>query len=140
MGAYECIQPPDKDQKCKFLQWEQFLEDPDYEEPLPQPPEEIVTEASENWEWVDNHKWWMSAEGEPLHMSKMESDELIGAALAIRNKNFSKITKRIEWTRNLKPESKNRYVYPEEKLDVGYRIAGNKLEEFEEVLRNRGII
>jgi len=134
------IQPSDKEERCKFLQWEKFLEDPDYQEPPPQPPEEIILEAPEEWEWLDNHKWWMSVEGEPLHMSKLESDELICAVLAVRQTNFSKITKRIEWTRNLRPEGKHRYRYPEDKLNTGYRVAGQKLEEFEEVLKKRGLI
>jgi hypothetical protein len=133
------IQPAGKNEKCKFLQWESYQQNPDEEAPVPQPPKEILLEATEDWEWIENHKWWMSVEGEPLHMSKLETEELIGAVLAIREKNFSRITKRIEWIRSLKLEGKNRYVYPDDKLDVGYRVAGLKLEEFREVLEKREV-
>ncbi len=134
------IQPVDHEEKCKFLQWERFLENPNARVPVPVPTRELPVEASADWEWIENRKWWMSAEGEPLHMSKLETAEIVCAVFAIREKNFSRITKRIEWVKLLKTKNPTQYTYPEDALAVGYKVAGIKLEEFKEVLEHRGIV
>jgi hypothetical protein len=81
----------------------------------------------------------MTVEGGPVHISKLSSEELLDAVLAIRKANFARITARISWIRDIEPRGRVRHVYPEEALAVGFKMAGFKLEEMREVLESRAL-
>jgi len=152
--------------KCKYHLWRQFverLEKETLEGPLPEPkrkpqaPRQTYAAAStpaddsltplppkeelravDTWTWVSNFGRWMTMTGETSRISSLSDKELIGAALAIQQANFKRITARIAWVKEL--ESMPVVVYPAPEVDVGFKEAGEKLEEFEEELRERKII
>jgi len=153
--------PGHKKVKCKYLQWVKYLKSIEDEVaareksvPLAVPEAQARTieskrakaaesraktrESKKGWSWVGNIDRWMNVRGEIVRIDKLSTAELICAIWAIRDNNFSRITKRIAWTKKLS-EPKEIYLYPPEELSVGYEIAGDKLEEFLEVVEERGL-
>ena len=142
------IQPFEKDQKCKFLQWKEFLANPPVEEPVPEPPavaqaqqrNDVTTHrVCDNWTWESRMGWWRRADGTRVRIEKLPLDEFVGSIQAIQKVNFSRITKRIAWIKQLEG-LKVSYEYPPKVMDVGYAEAGRKLEEFEEDAETRGLL
>ncbi len=137
------IKPPDKEEKCKLLQWEEFEANPEEAAPLPQPKPQAQrrneAKVCDEWAWVSRMDWWMDAEGSMVRLRSLRIDELVSSVLAIRDLNFSRVTKRIAWTKQL-VVPKVKYEYPEEELSVGYQEAGLKLDEFQEEANERGLL
>lgn len=97
-----------------------------------------VATASDSWVWVPNFNKWMSVTGRTVFISKIQTSELVAAAIAVRNANFKTQTKSVSWVCQLvkgKP-----YFLPEESLAVGCTMALGKLEEFREELEERGVL
>lgn len=143
--------------KCKWTEWQRYLEEVEAEvvreakfmaspkgKALAKQREEnndkpLVMEAVAEWTWIGNFDKWMDVEGNIVRMTALDTSELICAILAVRDANFSRVTKRIAWTKQLLvPEEK--YIYPEEELNVGFEVAGDKLEEFQEAAEERGLL
>ena len=145
------FQPEGKEQRIKLSEWERLQAAPTPppvpvkalgKAPVsvaPPPPEERLT-AIPGWAWIERPGWWMNIEGGPVHISKLSTEELLDAVLAIRKANFKRITARVEWTRDVMPWGNVRYDYPEEGLQVGFKIAGFKLEEMRETLEDRELV
>lgn len=102
------------------------------------PPKKEELRAVDTWMWVSNFGRWMTITGETAKLSSFSDNELIGAALAIQQANFKRITARIAWVKKF--EGMPVAVYPESEIDVGFKEAGEKLEEFEEELRERNVV
>lgn len=134
------IHPAGKKEKCKFLQWE-------HRDKIEEPKEELkvtVTktpirevEITEDWVWVTNLYKWMSVDGQVVPIKALSQEEFSMAAKSILRANFSRITKQRAWVEELR-EFPVKYKYPEGALEVGYKIAGDKLDEFYQVAEERG--
>lgn len=136
------IKPPDKDQKCKFLQWQAYKDNPRLEEPPPQPKKletNNVHSVCKNWKWVPRMDYWMNERGDQVRLSRLPLAQLVSSILAIRDVNFGRVTKRIAWTKSL-VEPRIKFTYPKEELLVGNVEAGLKLEEFKEEAEERGLL
>lgn len=106
------------------------------------PPIEVtpkIIKAPQTWQWVDDVFQWMDTDGEIKPLLKMSKQHLILTALAIRDENYQSCPKKIAWTKELIAPS-FKLQYPEGALSVGTREAGAKLEEFEEVLAELGVL
>lgn len=106
------------------------------------PPIEVtpkIIKAPQTWQWVDDVFQWMDTDGEIKPLLKMSKQHLILTALAIRDENYQSCPKKIAWTKELIAPS-FKLQYPEGALSVGAREAGAKLEEFEEVLAELGVL
>lgn len=138
------IQPKGENEKCKFLEWE-LIQRAEPEKKVPVAPifinpDGTVKTCGDDWKWIDQHMWWMDVEGKSIHISKLSTPELIWAAIAIREANFQRITKRVAWTRELIPQGNVRYEYPANLVNVGSKKAGFKLEEFGKEASTRGLV
>ena len=94
----------------------------------------------ETWEWISDFNRWMSLDGQVLKITQLDDKELEDATIAIQETNIKRITKRIQWIAQLKEITlKPQYLYPQEKMNVGLEEAYAKLEEFYEVMVERGL-
>jgi hypothetical protein len=150
------LQPQGVQQKCKMTEWDKFsmpIGLTDYgEKPTKKystKKTHLKTEAIEvsqkiikapaSWQWIEDSFKWMDTDGEVKSLSKMSQQHLILTALAIRDGNYQSCPKKIAWTKSLVAPS-FKLQYPEGALVVGVREAGAKLEEFEEVLAELGVL
>jgi len=138
--------------KCKYSQWITYLKELEKEvsERSVVQPNKIkkqekaairssTVKAPEYWTWIENIDKWMNTEGNIVRIANLHNDEFISAVQAIIRINFSRVTKRVLWTKELlRPIML--YEYPEEELNVGAKMAGEKLEEFREEASDRGLI
>jgi hypothetical protein len=143
--------PGHKNMKCKYLQWLKYLEEleddvdamdkviPSAQAQRRSKPKTNTFKAVEDWQWVGNIDKWMNTEGKVVRMSSLETAEMICAINAIIDVNFSRVTKRIAWVKQLLKPIKT-YEYPKEELDVGVKVAGEKLEEFQDAAEEKGLI
>jgi len=150
------LQPQGMQQKCKMTEWDRFSvpigitgygEKPSRKSagkksPLKSEPIEVspkILKAPVSWHWVDDTFKWMDMDGEVKPLSKMSQQHLILTALAIRDENYQSCPQKIAWTKDLIAPS-FKLQYPEGALSVGTREASAKLEEFEEVLAELGVL
>ena len=105
-------------------------------------PREIQTDvAPPSWSWVDDFGYWRITTGEKLAIELVSDRELEDAAVAIQEANISRVTKRIQWIKEIKENAGTpHYGYPPDELEVGQEEAYAKLEEIYEVLEGRGLI
>jgi len=136
------IQPEGMEKKCLLDQW--MNRDSEEEAPVPQPPaldmQQVCVAFPRDWEWVSDTDMWMNCEGKTVPISELENGELITTVRYIVKHNFSKVTKRIQWVKQLYLPEEVEFRYPEGVLDVGYKMAGEKLEDFEYEANERGLI
>jgi len=142
------IQPFGKTEKCKLLQWIAFKADPAAAAPIPEPPkisqaqqreEETLHQVNKEWGWEARMGWWRRANGKRVRIERLPLNEFICSVQAIQAANFSRVTKRIAWIKQLVRQKIN-YEYPAEALEVGHAEAGRKLEEFQEDAEIRGLL
>ena len=149
------LQPQGAQQKCKMTEWDNFSmpvgiteygEKPSKKyskkSTLPVAPIEVtpkIIKAPVSWQWVDDTFKWMDTDGQIKSLAKMSKQHLILTALAIRDENYQSCPKKIAWTKDLIAPS-FKLQYPDGSLSVGVREAGAKLEEFEEVLAELGVL
>lgn len=138
------LQPQGLDRKCKSTEWDRFsMSVPEVtvapkKKPVSKPAESSIPVPAK-WSWVDKMNYWMDADGQVKRLRDISKHHLILTAIAIRDSNYQSCPKKISWTKNLiSPNFK--ILYPEDKLQVGAREAGSKLEEFEEALTELGCL
>jgi hypothetical protein len=153
-----------KDAKVKVTQWENFkkrrLEIPTLKAvPEPQQPKQakqvkktfqeiapelkepsVIHTAYKKWEWVDDIGGWMDIEGNLTTVAKLSDKELKHTVLAIKNANFKSVSPKISWTKFIIINDNERFIFPEEALKVGAKIAAEKLEDFRIECRRRGYV
>lgn len=150
-----------QDKKCKVVQWELFqkrklpipVEEPQsqpsvkptkknkVEAQIPVQKVNIVHKAVAKWKWIDDIGRWMDITGTCVPISRMSDKEIKHTVLAIRDVNFQNLSKNVAWTKELHFEGDNeRFVFPEDSLKVGVRIANEKLEDFRIECKRRGYI
>jgi len=137
--------------KCKYAQWITFIAEiengvRETNQLLPKTQAKqrktmsgTKVEAIDGWTWISNIDKWMDVNGEVVRITSLRSAELISAINAIIENNFSRVTKRISWVKELVKPTKQ-YIYPEEELKVGVAVAHDKLEEFQEAADELGLI
>jgi hypothetical protein len=150
------LQPMGMQQKCKTTEYDRFSvpigftdytekkskKNPARKETINSPPIEVIPKiikAPRTWQWIDDVFQWMDTDGEKKPLLKISKQHLILTALAIRDANYQSCPKKIAWTKELIAPS-FKLEYPEGSLAVGVREAGAKLEEFEEVLAELGVL
>jgi len=105
------------------------------------PKETQTDEAVSSWVWPDDFGYWRNTTGEKLTIDLISDRELEDAAVAIQEANISRVTKRIQWIKEIKENAGTpHYGYPPTELEVGQEEAYAKLEEIYEVLEGRGLI
>jgi hypothetical protein len=141
------LQPQGLSQKCKMTEWDRCLAPTGNsisaasrrKKDVVATPAEKVVKAPRSWKWVDTTNKWMDTDGEVKSLSKMSSQHLILTVIAIREANYASCPKKIAWTKELVVPN-YKLQYPDGALEVGTREAGTKLEEFEEVLAEMGVL
>ena len=134
------IKPPEKEQKCKFVQWQKKTQTKI--RPIPpalRGPSSGTQTVCNTWQWMYRFEWWMDADGKKVRLRRLPLAQLVSSILAIRKHNFARITKKIAWTKVLVLPT-IQFVYPETLLDVGSIEASRKLEEFREEAEERGLL
>jgi len=136
------VQPVGMDQKCRWDLWQEYLKDGGENaqaQTEPPPVNLTVVPVCEGWVWVANSGKWMNPTGTPLWMPDMTDQELVCSVLQIVKVNYTKITKRISWIRDL-VLPREMLKYPEGELFVGTQVAGKKLDEFKQLAEERGLL
>lgn len=151
--------------KCDYVSWFQFLtkleqdakgirtdapkskpvvrktiKTPTSEEQEEQPESHNPLIASKDWTWILNPNQWMSIDGVSVRFTNLSDVELIGAALAIQQANFQRISKRISWIKTLLIRGIPPIKYPKKEIEVGIKYAAEKLEEMYGELLERGLL
>lgn len=96
----------------------------------------------DGWEWVERYGHWMDSKGKITGIANLCDKEIEDSIRTIRIMNIQKITKRIGFVKELEEiMSPPVYVYPEsafkrDDLEEAYA----KLEQFQEVMAERGIL
>jgi hypothetical protein len=146
-----------QDKKCKITQWENFqkrkltlpvedvlakpIKKNKVEIQVPERKINVVHTAVPRWEWVDDIGRWMDIKGNRVALSHLSDKEIRHTALAIRDANFQKISKNVAWTKEIHIEGDHEgFVFPEDALKVGARVAIEKLEDFRIECKRRGYI
>jgi len=137
------LQPQGLHKKCKTTEWDRYPSPGQEVIVAPKKKKPIVADPSlrvpANWEWVDRMNYWMDTDGQVKRLHDISKQHLILTAIAIRDTNYSSCPKKIAWTKELVVPT-FKILYPEDKLNVGAREAGSKLEEFEEALVELGCL
>jgi len=147
--------------KVKVIQWENFKKrrlelptTPTTQQPKQakhprtryvEPPPEVKTPtvihtACKKWTWINDIGQWMDMKGSVASFSKLSDKELTHTAIAIRDANFQNFTAKTKWTKSLVIDASESFKFPEEALNVGAKVAAEKLEDFRIECKRRGYI
>lgn len=99
--------------------------------------EAVIRRATADWEWVEEFDEWMSTDGHRVRITKLPSEEIVDAIIAITRANFEKLPNKLKWTKKLFPQ--NVHKYPEDALTPPKKTVLAKLEEMQEALRLKGL-
>lgn len=141
------VAPPTYSKKCKYLAWKLYRQTGSSVAPTDpgcaassRPLQDTVVTAKPGWTWVTNRDRWRTTEGQSVPLRQVKLAELLSAAVQIRQVNFPITTPRgLSWTKKLPPPSVG-YTYQDDRLDVGSKLAKEKLEDFCDQLLARGLV
>lgn len=135
------IQPAGIDWKCRWLGWKDSKKKgPTQRRNGPDGEAEVVAfRVYPSWEWIRNYRRWMDVEGQLVSLRKLSVEEFVSSAVALREANYLRVTKRVSWV-SLLVFGERRYLYPRKEMEVGSALAGDKLDEFKEEAETRGLL
>lgn len=138
------IRPASYTQKCRLRQWESYCKSiapnaTDSDTHTQRHNRSRVVEAPKHWSWPLNRDRWRTTEGDMIALSLLRLAELLSAVRQIVDANFTIIPQTLSWTKQLTPPAIV-YVYPEEELDVGPKVARDKLEDMRAEADTRGLL
>ena len=116
-----------------------FIAPPQRSQPLPVSKVKPDVTPAANWSWEARPDRWMRLNGASVRLSALSDTELVSACLTIRKANFTRVTSKLSWIKEL-VSPRETVPYPLDKMEVGTHEAAWKLEEFKQEAEERGLL